>query len=67
MLNNDSCKNHLSKSIRRGTTPNNTFHVNIDLRDATIFISYAQRGKVLVEKTNDSIFILDDTLTVTLT
>lgn len=41
--------------MRRGTTPINTFLTDIDLSDATVFISYAQNHCVVVEKTNDSL------------
>lgn len=31
-------------SWRRGSTPTNTFNVNIDLTDATVYITYCQKG-----------------------
>ena len=37
--------------MRRGTTPTNTFTLDIDLSAATVFISYAQANAVVVEKT----------------
>lgn len=36
---------------RRGSTPINIFNVNIDLRGATIYVTYKQAGKTIVEKT----------------
>lgn len=53
-------------SLRRGTTPTNTFNVNIDLREATVFISYAQRGVLLVDKTGTDLFITEDQIVTTL-
>jgi len=47
-------------SLRRGTTPTNTFNVNIDLREATVYVSYAQRGILLVDKTGTDLFITED-------
>lgn len=37
--------------MRRGTTPTNTFSVPIDLSAATVFITYAQSGRTVIEKT----------------
>lgn len=52
---------------RRGSTPVNIFNVNIDLRGATIYITYKQNGKVIVEKTGDDITVEESTLTTNLT
>ena len=52
---------------RRGSTPENIFNVNIDLRDATIFITYKQNGKVIVEKTGEDIEVTEQQLTTHLT
>lgn len=54
--------------MRRGTTPTNTFTVPIDLSDYTVYISYQQNGKILVEKTGEDLtFNTDgDTHTITL-
>ena len=53
--------------MRRGTTPTNTFSVPLDLTGATIYISYEQDGKVVVEKTGTDITVATDSLTVKLT
>lgn len=53
-------------SLRRGTTPTNTFNVNIDLREATVYVSYAQRGILLVDKTGTDLFITEDQIVTTL-
>lgn len=52
---------------RRGSTPTNIFNVNVDLRGSRIYITYVQNGKIIVEKTNDSITIEEKKLTTTLT
>lgn len=41
--------------MRRGTTPTNTFSLDLDLSAATVYISYAQNGKVVLEKTGDDL------------
>lgn len=51
----------------RGTTPTNTFNVNVDLRGFTIYISYAQRGRVVVEKTGDDLYVTEQSIETTLT
>lgn len=51
----------------RGTTPVNTFNVNVDLREATIYVSYAQRGRVIVEKTGHDLFVTETSIETTLT
>ena len=51
----------------RGTTPTNTFNVNVDLREATIFVSYYQRGRVVVEKTGDDLTVTENQIVTTLT
>lgn len=54
--------------MRRGTTPTNTFKVDIDLREAAVmYITYSQLGKTIVEKEIQDITIEEDTLSVTLT
>ncbi len=52
--------------MRRGTTPTNTFAVDIDLTGATIYVSYEQDGKVIIEKTGSDVTVTEDSLTVTL-
>lgn len=41
--------------MRRGTTPINTFTTDVDLQEATVFISYEQRGLVVIEKTGEDL------------
>ena len=53
--------------MHRGTTPANTFNVNVDLREARIYISYYQRGRVIVEKTGDDLFVIESQITTELT
>lgn len=53
--------------MRRGTTPTNVFKTNVNLAGATVFISYAQKGEVIVEKTNDDVDIHNECLSTRLT
>ena len=53
--------------MRRGTTPTNTFAVDVDLTGATVFVSYEQDGKVVIEKTGSDVTVATNALTVTLT
>lgn len=54
--------------MRRGTTPTNTFDVDVDLRQASVmYITYAQKGRTVIEKEISDITIEEDKLTVTLT
>ena len=57
----------MSNGWRRGTTPVNTFYVNVDLREATIFVSYAQRGRIVVEKTGSDLDVTEDSIEIRLT
>lgn len=41
--------------MRRGTTPTNTFSVPIDLSAATVYITYAQNNRTVIEKTGDEL------------
>lgn len=52
--------------FRRGSTPRNTFRVNIDLREATVYLTYEQNGRTIVEKTNDDLTITEKTIVSTL-
>lgn len=52
---------------RRGSTPVNTFKVNIDLTDATIYLTYAQGGVVKIEKTGTDLTVTENTISTTLT
>lgn len=52
----------------RGTTPTNTFNVDIDLTDAeVIYITYQQRNSTVIERSTDEIDITSTALTVQLT
>lgn len=52
--------------MRRGSTPTNTFSVDIDLRDATIFVDYEQKGNIVLEKTGDDLTVTEDSITLEL-
>ena len=52
---------------RRGSTPLNIFNVNVDLRDATIYITYKQAGKTIIEKTGSDIEVEENQITTRLT
>ena len=52
---------------RRGSTPTNVFNVNIDLTGATIYITYKQGSKIIVEKTGTAIQVEQNRLTTSLT
>lgn len=53
--------------MRRGSTPTNTFSVDIDLRDATIFVDYEQKGQIVLEKTGDDLTVTEDSISLELT
>lgn len=53
--------------MRRGSTPTNTFHTNVDLSGATVYVTYTQRGAVVVEKTGDDLVITQDSVVTALT
>lgn len=55
------------KSWRRGSTPINAFKTNIDLSEATIYITYQQKNKTLVEKTGDDITVTPEQISCVLT
>lgn len=52
---------------RRGSTPTNIFNVNVDLRGSRLYITYAQNGKIIVEKTNENITVEERKVTTRLT
>lgn len=42
----------------RGTTPTNVFTTeDVDLSDATVYVTYSQGGNVLFEKTGDDVVV----------
>ena len=53
--------------MKRGTTPTNTFKTNIDLTGATVFLTYSQRGRVILEKTGDDLEISAEAIVTRLT
>lgn len=52
--------------MRRGSTPTNTFNVDIDLRDATVYVTYEQKGQIVLEKTGDDLTVTEDSITLEL-
>ena len=53
--------------MKRGTTPINTFKTNIDLTGATVFVTYTQRGRIILEKTGADLDISEDAVITRLT
>lgn len=53
--------------MKRGTTVYHKFHTNIDLRGAKVYVTYKQKNRVIVEKTNKDIAINEDNVEVALT
>lgn len=54
--------------MRRGTTPTNTFTVDVDLTQAeALYITYKQGGRTVIEKKLADITVTAEALTVTLT
>lgn len=52
----------------RGTTPTNTFSVDVDCTSAeSIYITYSQHGKTIIEKTIADITVTAKEMTVVLT
>lgn len=52
---------------RRGSTPTNVFNVNVDLREAKVYITYKQNNKIVVEKSGSDIQVERNKLTTRLT
>ena len=46
--------------MKRGTTPTNTFKTNIDLTGASVFVTYSQRGKNVLEKSGEDLSVSED-------
>lgn len=53
-------------SIKRGATPVNRFLVNVDLREATVYVTYEQRGRTVIEKTGSDLVIAEKSISVPL-
>lgn len=52
----------------RGTTPTNTFSVDVDCTDAEkIYITYSQHKKTIVEKSIEDLTVTSDEISVVLT
>ena len=52
----------------RGTTPRNTFKVNLDLRECDVlYVTYKQAGRTIIEKTINDVTITENTVVVKLT
>ncbi len=50
--------------MKRGTTPVNVFHTNIDLTGAKVYVTYSQSGRVILEKTGDALEVTEDSVMV---
>lgn len=53
--------------MRRGTTPTNEFEVNVDLRGTTVWLTYTQNERIVVDCTNDRLTITEASIKCTLT
>ena len=53
--------------MRRGSTPTNTFDVDIDLTNATVYVSYEQGGRVVLEKTGEDLTVTAESIALHLT
>lgn len=52
--------------MKQGTTSTNVFNTTEDLRGAKIFVTYTQRGRTVLEKTNKDIVVNENNITVPL-
>ena len=57
--------------MTRGTTPTHKLNVNVNLISAKVYVTYKQRGSVIVERSNedtdDTLIIDEKSITLTLT
>jgi len=53
--------------MKRGTTCKHTFRTNVDLTNATVFVTYQQGKSIILEKTNDELEIQARKIIVNLT
>lgn len=53
--------------MKRGTTCKHTFRTNVDLTNATIYVSYMQNKSIVIEKTNCDLIIQQRKIIVNLT
>ena len=56
----------MANSIKRGATPVNRFTVNVDLREATVYVTYDQRGRTVIEKTGSDLIVAERSVSVPL-
>lgn len=53
--------------MRRGTTPTNTFTVDVDLTQAeALFVTYRQNHRTVIEKSLEDVTLTENTVTVDL-
>lgn len=52
--------------MKRGTTPTNTFAVDVDLTNATVFVDYEQDGEIVLEKTGTDLTVTTSSISLTL-
>ena len=57
----------MASGWHRGTTPTNVFRVNVDLTDATVFVTYSQRDKIIIEKTGSDLEVTSTQISSKLT
>jgi hypothetical protein len=53
--------------MRRGTTCKHTFRTNLDLTNATVFVTYQQGKSIIIEKTGNDLVVQARKITVNLT
>lgn len=72
-INTCSCRNKPEQEccdkimISRGSTPLLTFNVDVDLREATVYIEFSQRGVIAVEKTGEDLTVEENSISCKLT
>lgn len=58
----------MSNNIIRGTTPTNTFNVNVDLTGCEVlYVTYKQAGRTIIEKAMSDCTVTETSVTVKLT
>ena len=58
----------MANGIGRGTTPVNTFEVDVDLRNAeVVYLTYKQGNKTILEKTKEELTITENEVSIRLT
>ena len=56
----------MSELCNRGSTPTNTFRSNLDLRGATLFITYKQGNRTVIEHTGTDVTVTETTISTKL-